>query len=136
VNQGSSIIRMSKSRSTDHVRTEIEGFATFANENSTLQPPKAEEPLVIVDGVWASHLGKVGQGMMEDEEFGDPAPLTGLNLTNCEVSPVEGSSEYDTPQRQDLIAGVGRNVCCSELVSDHNGVKLPDKGTAYCCRDG
>lgn len=123
---------MSKSKSTHHVRTE--DFAPSANENSTLQEHKSQEPLIIVDGACACHIGKAGQGMME--EFGDPAPRAGLDLTNCEVSQVEASSGYDTRQSQDLIARVGRKRCCSELVSDHSGVKLPDKGTAYCCRDG
>lgn len=131
VNQGSSIVRMSKSKSTHHFRTEIEVFGTSANEISTLQVPKAQEPLTTVEGVGASHTGKAGQGMME--EFADPAPPARFNFTKREASQVEASSEYGTRQTQDLIAGIGRKRCCGEPVSDHSVVKLPDKGTEHCC---
>src|SRR2546423_9410102 len=122
---------MSKPESTHHFRTEIEVFGTSANEISTLQAPKAHEPLTTVDGVSASHTGNAGQGMTE--EFGDPAPPALLNLTKREASQVEASSEHGTRQSQDLIAGLGRKRCCSELVSDHVKVKIQDKVTPHCC---
>jgi hypothetical protein len=93
--------------------------------------PKDQEPLISVARDSTSHIGKGGQRMRE--EFRDPAPLDRFHLTDCDVSQLEGSSENDLPQSQDLIAGMGRKGCCSKVVPDHCGARLPDKGTSCRC---